>query len=55
MLDDPQTEAGQYYGGLVAAPVFSRIGEKVARYMNLEPQPDVPDSSTLVVTQREHD
>jgi cell division protein FtsI (penicillin-binding protein 3)/stage V sporulation protein D (sporulation-specific penicillin-binding protein) len=55
MLDDPQTEEGQYYGGLVAAPVFSRIGVKVARYMNLEPQPDVPDSSTLVVTQREHD
>jgi cell division protein FtsI (penicillin-binding protein 3)/stage V sporulation protein D (sporulation-specific penicillin-binding protein) len=54
MLDDPQTEAGQYYGGLVAAPVFSRIGEKVARYMNLEPQPDVP-AGNLVVTQREHD
>jgi cell division protein FtsI/penicillin-binding protein 2 len=54
MLDDPQTGEGQYYGGLVAAPIFSRIGEKVARYMNLEPQPDVPASS-LVVTQREHD
>jgi hypothetical protein len=54
MLDDPHTAEDQYYGGLVAAPIFSRIGAQVARYMNLVPQPDVPASS-LVVTQREHD
>jgi cell division protein FtsI/penicillin-binding protein 2 len=53
MLDDPQTAEDQYYGGLVAAPVFSRIGAQVARYMNLVPQPDVP-ASNLVITQREH-
>jgi cell division protein FtsI (penicillin-binding protein 3)/stage V sporulation protein D (sporulation-specific penicillin-binding protein) len=55
MLDDAQTKPDQDYGGTVAAPVFSRIGEKVARYMNLEPQPEIPDGGELVTTQREHD
>jgi cell division protein FtsI (penicillin-binding protein 3)/stage V sporulation protein D (sporulation-specific penicillin-binding protein) len=54
MLDDAQTKPDQDFGGLVAAPVFSRIGEKAARYMNLEPQPDIP-TGDMIVTQREHD
>jgi len=54
MLDDAQTKPDQDYGGTVAAPIFSRIGEKVARYMNLEPQPEVP-AGNVVITQREHD
>jgi cell division protein FtsI (penicillin-binding protein 3)/stage V sporulation protein D (sporulation-specific penicillin-binding protein) len=54
MLDDAQTKPDQDYGGMVAAPVFSRIGEKVARYMNLEPQPEVP-AGDMVITQRDHD
>ena len=44
----------QDYGGTVAGPIFSRIGEKVARYMNIEPQPEVP-ASNVIITQREHD
>jgi cell division protein FtsI/penicillin-binding protein 2 len=52
MLDDPQTTPDQDYGGLVAAPVFSRIGEKVARYMNLEPMPEQPTGDE-VITQRD--
>jgi cell division protein FtsI (penicillin-binding protein 3)/stage V sporulation protein D (sporulation-specific penicillin-binding protein) len=55
MLDDAQTKPDQDYGGMVAGPIFSRIGEKVARYMNLEPQPEVPAAGEMVVTQREHD
>jgi len=56
MLDDAQTKPDENYGGQVAAPIFSRIGDKVARYMNLEPQPDIPDGGTMVLTQRsEHD
>jgi len=54
MLDDAQTGPDLDYGGTVAGPVFSRIGEKVARYMNLEPQPDIP-ASNVVITQTEHD
>jgi cell division protein FtsI (penicillin-binding protein 3)/stage V sporulation protein D (sporulation-specific penicillin-binding protein) len=55
MLDDAQTKPEEDYGGVVAGPVFSRIGEKVARYMNLEPQPEIPVPGDMVVTQREHD
>jgi cell division protein FtsI (penicillin-binding protein 3)/stage V sporulation protein D (sporulation-specific penicillin-binding protein) len=54
MLDDAVTKPDENYGGQVAAPVFSRIGEKAARYLNLEPQPDLP-ASNVVITQREHD
>jgi cell division protein FtsI (penicillin-binding protein 3)/stage V sporulation protein D (sporulation-specific penicillin-binding protein) len=54
MLDDPKTPPEQDYGGMVAAPVFSRIAEKAARYMNLEPQPEEP-AGDEVITQRDHD
>jgi cell division protein FtsI (penicillin-binding protein 3)/stage V sporulation protein D (sporulation-specific penicillin-binding protein) len=54
MLDDAQTKPDQDYGGTVAAPIFSRIGEKAARYLNLEPQPEVP-AGNVVITQRERD
>lgn len=50
MLDEAQTPHGQNYGGLVAAPIFSRIGERTARYLNLIPSPEEPGSN-IVVTQ----
>lgn len=52
MLDEPQTRPDQNYGGLVAAPVFSRIAERAARYLNLTPSPEEVDSD-VVVTQTE--
>jgi len=52
MLDDAITKPDQNYGGLVAAPVFSRIGEKAARYLNLQPEPE-PLPGNVIVTQRE--
>ena len=54
MLDDAQTKPDQNYGGMVAGPIFSRIGEKAARYLNLEPQPEEPESD-VIITDREHD
>jgi cell division protein FtsI (penicillin-binding protein 3)/stage V sporulation protein D (sporulation-specific penicillin-binding protein) len=55
MLDDAVTRTPEEnYGGQVAGPIFSRIGEKAARYLNLEPQPEQPVSN-VVITQREHD
>ena len=43
MIDDAKLSSGMNYGGLVAAPIFSRVAEKAARYMNLIPaQPAVP-------------
>lgn len=38
VLDDAQTKSELNYGGLVAAPIFARIAEKAARYLDLEPQ-----------------
>jgi cell division protein FtsI (penicillin-binding protein 3)/stage V sporulation protein D (sporulation-specific penicillin-binding protein) len=41
MLDDPQTKPGEAYGGLVAGPIFARIAERAANYLDLRPtEPD---------------
>jgi len=45
LVDDPQTSPGMNYGGLVAAPIFSRIAEKAARYLDL--QPTVPPPAEI--------
>jgi len=41
VLDDAQTKPEQNYGGTVAGPIFSRIAEKAARYMDLEPHEEI--------------
>lgn len=42
LVDDAKIGSNLNYGGLVAAPVFSRIAEKAARYLDLTPtQPPV--------------
>ena len=51
LLDDAVTKAGQNYGGLVAAPIFSRIAERAARYLNPVPTPEPPPGD-LIITQR---
>ena len=38
IVDDARLGAEANYGGLVAAPVFSRIGGKAARYLDLQPE-----------------
>jgi cell division protein FtsI/penicillin-binding protein 2 len=42
VLDEPKEG---YYGGMVAAPVFKQIAERVASYLNIQPdvQPAKPD------------
>ena len=37
MIQDPKVGPEMYYGGLVAAPVFSRISQRAARYLDLQP------------------
>jgi len=37
MVDDAKVSSGMNYGGLVAAPIFARISERAARYLNLVP------------------
>jgi cell division protein FtsI/penicillin-binding protein 2 len=42
VLDDAHTEKPELnYGGLVAGPIFSRIAEKAARYLDLEPHEEI--------------
>ena len=52
MINEPRTGAEQYYGGLVCAPVFSRIAEKAARYLNLEPNPEFNQVNKIIITDR---
>ena len=42
MLDDPTAREGEVFGGTVAAPVFARMAEKVARYLDLRPTEEIP-------------
>src|SRR5438270_422808 len=47
MLDDAKTSKPELnYGGMVAGPIFARIAEKAARYLDLAPQPDLMKPST---------
>jgi cell division protein FtsI/penicillin-binding protein 2 len=46
MLDDAKTGSELNYGGTVAAPIFSRIAEKAAQYLNLEPQEEPSKPAT---------
>jgi cell division protein FtsI/penicillin-binding protein 2 len=39
LIDDAKLTSGLNYGGLVAAPIFSRVAEKAARYLDLVPAP----------------
>ena len=42
LLDDPTMKQGEVFGGTVAAPVFARIAEKTARYLDLQPTEQIP-------------
>ena len=44
LLDDPTMKQGEVFGGTVAAPVFARIAEKAARYLDLKPTEQIPPS-----------
>ncbi len=46
-LDDAKTKTPELnYGGTVAAPIFSRIAEKAARYLDLEPHEELSKAVT---------
>jgi cell division protein FtsI (penicillin-binding protein 3)/stage V sporulation protein D (sporulation-specific penicillin-binding protein) len=50
LLDEAQTKHGENYGGLVAAPVFARIGERGARYLGLKPTKiEEPDGTSVAI------
>jgi len=41
LLDDPTMKQGEAFGGTVAGPVFARIAEKTARYLDLRPTEEI--------------
>ena len=41
VLDDAKTKSELNYGGTVAGPIFSRVAEKAARYLDLEPHEEI--------------
>ena len=47
VLDDAKTATPEMnYGGKVAAPIFARIAEQAARYLDLEPQEELSKPAT---------
>jgi len=47
MLDEAQVAHDKNFGGVVSAPIFSRIGEKAARYLGLPSSPEPPPGSVV--------
>jgi cell division protein FtsI/penicillin-binding protein 2 len=52
LLDDPVTKTGEAYGGLVAGPIFSKMAEKAARYLDLIPVEPEPAGTKKVALTR---
>ncbi len=50
VIDDPRTQKVTRYGGIIAAPAFSKIATRVASHMNL--QPTEPVSAPLATASR---
>jgi cell division protein FtsI (penicillin-binding protein 3)/stage V sporulation protein D (sporulation-specific penicillin-binding protein) len=49
LVDDARTPGGRNYGGTVAAPIFSRIGEAMARHLELVPDSSAADTTIALV------
>lgn len=49
LVDDARTPGARNYGGTVAAPIFARIGEAMARQLNLVPETEESDGTTIAL------
>jgi cell division protein FtsI (penicillin-binding protein 3)/stage V sporulation protein D (sporulation-specific penicillin-binding protein) len=57
VLDDAKTKNPELnYGGLVAGPIFARIAEKAARYLDLQPREELakPSAGRVALTNATH-
>ena len=52
VLDDAKTPPEMNYGGQVAGPIFSRIGEKAARYLDLRPEEEIEKAIAVNASHR---
>src|SRR5215469_6186733 len=61
LLDDPTMKQGEVFGGTVAGPVFAKMAEKAARYLDLRPTEEIPPpqvtngSKKVVLSERNRD
>jgi cell division protein FtsI/penicillin-binding protein 2 len=44
VIDEPLTTEYPRYGGMIAAPIFSQIAQRLARHMNLQPTEPIPET-----------
>ena len=49
LVDDPRTGGASVYGGTIAAPIFSNIGEKMADRLGFVPTSTKPDGATIAL------
>lgn len=49
VVDDPRTAGVRVYGGTIAAPIFSNIGDKMAKQMELPPETPESDGTTIAL------
>ena len=54
MIDEPNEAGNQYFGGSTAAPIFRKVAEQVAGYLNIRPDriPARPDTAITGVPDR---
>lgn len=52
VVDAPDVRHDQNYGGTIAGPIFARVGERAARYLNLEPDPAELGNPKMLTTTR---
>lgn len=49
VVDDPRTPGTSVYGGTIAAPIFARIGDAMARYLDLQPETEEPGGTEVAL------
>jgi len=54
MVDDAKAAENLNYGGLIAGPAFSRIGEQAAHYLNIPPDVQPAPEAVAKVTKADH-
>jgi len=54
VVDEPNEAGNAYFGGSTAAPIFHKVAEQVASYLNIRPDrtPSKPDNVIVSVTDR---
>lgn len=49
VVDDPRTPGTSVYGGTIAAPIFARIGDAMARHLDLVPETEEPGGTKVAL------